>query len=98
VGEEEGSASWGGFPMSHRVPFWSDKDKTRTLPMILPDLDGERNQVETLATASNETLEALLLAKMNTARHLERDIAMLTSERCSAAGFRCDWTGSQASL
>ena len=24
--------------MSHRVPFWSDKDKTRTLPTILPDL------------------------------------------------------------
>lgn len=66
--------------MSHRVPFWSDKDKTRTLPTILPDLDGERDQVETLATASSETLEALLLAKMNTARNLERDIAMLISE------------------
>jgi hypothetical protein len=66
--------------MSKRVPFWSDKDKTRTLPTILPNLDGERDQIETLAAASNETLEALMLAKMNMASNIQRDIAVLIGE------------------
>jgi hypothetical protein len=72
--------------MSKRVPFWSDVNKTRTLPQtrtlptVLPDFEDKPDSLETLAAASNETLEALMLAKMNTAQNLQRDIAMLIAE------------------
>lgn len=72
--------------MSRHVPFWSDRDKTRTLPQtktlptVLPDLEDKPDSLETLAAASDETLEALMLSKMNTARNLQRDIGALIAE------------------
>lgn len=56
-----------------RVPF------KRSVP-ALPEIDERSSPIESFAAASPETLEALMLSRMNTAANLRKDIGMLIVE------------------
>ncbi len=55
-----------------RVPFWGEKSS--------PETDERSNPIESLAAASPETLQELMLSRMNTAANLRKDIPLLIAE------------------
>ena len=61
---------------TRRVPFWGDK---QSVP-ALAEIDEKSSPIESLAAASPETLEALMLSRMNTAANLREDIGLLIAE------------------
>lgn len=63
-----------------RVPFYGDKIKALESLASLPELEAKPNPIESLGSASDETLQSLMLQKMSHAANLRKDIANLIAE------------------
>lgn len=63
-----------------RVSFYGKKIKPFEDLATLPEPEAKPNPIESLGSASEETLQNLMLLKMSMAANLRRDIANLISE------------------
>jgi hypothetical protein len=69
-----------------RVPFYGDRIKPLEDLASLPEPEPKPNPIESLGSASEETLQNLMLSRMATAANLRRDIANLISQMAEQLG------------
>lgn len=64
-----------------RIPVHGDRLPKPNLELAsLPEPEAKPDRIESLAAASERTLENLMLLRMNTAANIRKDIALLISE------------------